>query len=89
MLFGNQDSISANSLKVDQTPRFENHIDILTSYPFLEIEIEHESDSEPQVGNSISRCTDTGFNVDSEIEKKSGKDTRDIIESKSEMKLLT
>jgi len=26
--FGNQDSISANPLKLDQTPRFENHIDI-------------------------------------------------------------
>ena len=30
--FGDQDSISANPLKLDQTPRFENHIDILTSY---------------------------------------------------------
>ena len=31
----------------------------------------------------------TGFNVDSRIEKKSGKDTGVIIESKSEMKLPT
>ena len=52
--FGNQDSISANPLKLDQTPSFENHIDILASYPFLEIELELESDPEPQVGNSIS-----------------------------------
>ena len=52
--FGNQDSISANLLKLDQTPRFENHIDILASYPFPEIEIEYESDPEPEVGDSIS-----------------------------------
>ena len=52
--FGNQDSISANPLKLDQTPRFENHIDTLTSYPFSEIEIEYESDPEPQVSDSIS-----------------------------------
>ena len=41
-------------LKLDQTPRFENHIDILASYPFLEIEIEYESNYEPQVSDSIS-----------------------------------
>ena len=51
--FGNQDSISANPLKLDQIPRFENHIDILASYPFPEIEIEYESDPEPHVGDSI------------------------------------
>ena len=39
--------------------------------------------------DSISQCTGTGFNVDSGIEKKSGKDTRVIIEPKSEMELLT
>jgi len=43
-------------LKLDQTLSFENHINILASYPFLEIEIEHDSDPEPQVGNSISLC---------------------------------
>ena len=32
----------------------ENHLDILTSYPFLEIELELESDPEPHVSNSIS-----------------------------------
>ena len=37
--FGNQDSISANLLKLDQTLRFDNHIGILTSYPFPEIEL--------------------------------------------------
>ena len=39
------------------------------------------------IGDSISQCTGTGFNVDSGIEKKSGKDTWVIIESKSEMEL--
>ena len=52
--FGNQDLISANPLKLDQTLRFENHIDILTSYPFPEIEIEPECDLEPHISNSIS-----------------------------------
>ena len=41
-------------MKFDKTPRLENHIDILASYPFFEIELELESDHEPQVGNSIS-----------------------------------
>ena len=41
-------------MELDQTLSFENHIDILASYFFLEIEIEHESDLEPQVGSSIS-----------------------------------
>ena len=40
-------------MKLDQTLRFENHIDILASYLFSK-EIEYESDPEPQVGDSIS-----------------------------------
>ena len=46
MLFGSQDSISACLFELDQNQNFENHIDILTSYPFLEIELEHECDPE-------------------------------------------
>ena len=52
--FENQDSILANSFELDQTLSFESLIDILTSYPFLEIEFEHEYDHEPQLSNSIS-----------------------------------
>jgi len=52
--FGNQDSISANPLKLDQTLRFENHINILASFSFSEIEIEHEFNPEPHVSDSIS-----------------------------------
>ena len=52
--FGNQDSISAHLFELDQTQTFENHIDILASYPFPEIELEHEYDPKPQLGNSIS-----------------------------------
>ena len=37
--FGNQDSISSYLFELDQTPSFENRIDILASYPFLEIEL--------------------------------------------------
>ena len=51
--FGNQDSISAHPCELDQTLSFENQIDILVRYLFPEIEIEHESDHEPQVGNSV------------------------------------
>ena len=54
MYFRNQDSITVHPFELDQTPSFESHIDILASYPFPEIEIEYESDPEPQVGNSIS-----------------------------------
>ena len=54
MLFWKPRLISVHPLELDQTPKFENHIDILTSYPFSEIEIRHEIDSESQVGNSIS-----------------------------------
>jgi len=42
--FGNQDSISAHPSELDLTLNVENLIDILTSYPFLEIELEHEYD---------------------------------------------
>ena len=52
--FGNQDSISAHPSELDQTSNVENPIDILASYPFPEIELEHEYDLEPQLGNSIS-----------------------------------
>ena len=49
--FENQDSISAHPSELVQTS---NPIDILTSYPFPEIELEHEYDPELQLGNSIS-----------------------------------
>ena len=45
--FRNQDSISAYTFELDQTPCFE-------SYPFPEIGIEHECDPEPHVDDSIS-----------------------------------
>ena len=35
--FGKQDSISAHPFELAQTLNFENHIDILANYPFLEI----------------------------------------------------
>ena len=53
MLFGKQDSISAHPFELAQTPNFENHIDILASYPFPEIEFENEYDPKPQLGDSI------------------------------------
>ena len=52
--FGNQDSISSYPFELDQTSCFENHIDILASYPFPEIEPKYECDPKPQLGNSIS-----------------------------------
>jgi len=52
--FGNQDSISAHPFELDQHKIFENHVDILASYPFPEIELEHEYDPESQLDNSIS-----------------------------------
>ena len=52
--FVNQDSISSHSFELDQNQKFEKYIDILASYPFPEIELEHEFDLEPQLGNSIS-----------------------------------
>ena len=45
--FGNQDSISSHPFELDQNLSFENHIDILASYLFSEIELEHECDPEP------------------------------------------
>ena len=45
----NQDSLSLHPFELAQN--FENHLDILASYPFPEIELELESDPEPQVGN--------------------------------------
>ena len=47
-----QDSISLYPFELAQN--LENHLDILVSYPFPEIELKLESDPEPQVGNSIS-----------------------------------
>ena len=44
--FGNQESISAHSFELDQNQNFDNHIDILVSYLFPEIELEHEYDPE-------------------------------------------
>jgi len=52
--FGNQDSISAHRFELDQAPSFESYFDILASYPFPKIEIKHECDLEPYVGNFIS-----------------------------------
>ena len=52
--FENQDSISAHLFELDQNQKFESHIDILASYPFLEIELENECDLEPQLDNSIA-----------------------------------
>ena len=37
--FENQDSISPYLFKIDQTPSFENHIDILASYHFLKLNL--------------------------------------------------
>ena len=48
----NQDSISLQPFELAQN--FKNHLDILASYPFPEIELELKSDPEPQVANSIS-----------------------------------
>ena len=48
----NQDLIFLHPFELAQN--FENHLDILASYPFSEIELELESDPEPQVGNFIS-----------------------------------
>ena len=45
--------VSTHPFELAQTPNFENHIDILASYPFTEIELENEYDPEPQLGNSI------------------------------------
>jgi len=51
--FENQDSISAHPFEVDQHQILENHIDMLASYPFPEIELDNECNLEPQLGNSI------------------------------------
>ena len=54
MLFWKPRFNSVNPFDLDQTLTFENLIDSLASYPFSEIELEHEYDPEPQLGNSIS-----------------------------------
>ena len=51
--FGKQDSISAHPFELSQTPKFENDIDSLTSYPFPKIELENEYDPDPQLGDLI------------------------------------
>ena len=51
--FGNPDSISEHTFKLDHTPSYERRLDILASYPFPEIEIEPECDPEPHISNSI------------------------------------
>ena len=51
--FENQDSISAHQIELDQISSFESPVDILASYLFSEIELEHKCDPEPQIGNSI------------------------------------
>ena len=48
----NQNSISLHPFELAKN--FENHLDTLASYPFPKIELELESDPEPQVGNFIS-----------------------------------
>ena len=48
----NQDSISLHPFELAQN--FENHLDPSASYHFSKIELELESDPEPQIGNSIS-----------------------------------
>ena len=53
MLFWKTRSILAHPFELAQTPKFENKIDILTSYPFPEIELENEYDPEPQLSDSI------------------------------------
>ena len=52
--FGNKASISSYSFELDQNQNFENHIDILASYPFSRIELELERDPDPPVDNFIS-----------------------------------
>ena len=47
--FGKQDSISAHRFELAQTPKFENEIDILASYPFAKTELENEYDPEPNL----------------------------------------
>ena len=49
--FENQDSISAHPSELVQTSNVKDPVDILASYPFPEIELEHEYDPEPQLGN--------------------------------------
>ena len=48
--FGNQDSISEHSSELVQTS---DPIDILASFSFTKIELEHEYDLEPQLNDSI------------------------------------
>ena len=50
--FENQDSISAHPSELVQTSNVKDPIEILASYPFPEIELEHEYDLEPGLGNS-------------------------------------
>ena len=52
--FENQDSILAHPSELVQISNVKNPINILESYPFPEIELEHEYDPELQLGNSIS-----------------------------------
>ena len=52
--FENQDSMSAYPFELDQTSNFKNPIDIMASYSFSKIELEHEYDPEPQLDNTIS-----------------------------------
>jgi len=52
--FGNSASISEHTFELDQSPSYESHLDMLASYPFLEIELHHECDPEPHVSDSIS-----------------------------------
>jgi len=49
----NQDSVSSQTLELDQYQTFENHIDNFASYHFSEIELKHRCDSNPQFGDTI------------------------------------
>jgi len=54
MLFWKPRFNLAHPFEPDQHQNFERHIDILASYPFSEIELEHECDLEPKINNSVS-----------------------------------
>jgi len=54
MLFWKTGVNFRHTCELDQTLSFESRIDILASYLFPEIKIEHECDPDPHVGDSIS-----------------------------------
>ena len=79
-----QDLISLYPYELTQN--FENHLDILASYPFSKIELMQECDL--KILMTLFHCALVHDSIlTPEYGKKSGKDTRVIIESKSDMKL--